>query len=238
MNKRTIPILMAAAGISAAGYYAYNIPEPPLIHHASISDKSTSMAGLSCKAMVDAARAKIENPNVVTPPGSTFSFLVTGSSNSKLRARLVLSLPIPSKTWSPAGGGSEGQGLEEFYKQLEQTCEKQGDADASAIYDALRLGLNHLQGLGCGTPAAKCSISVMSDGIENADRAMYAYLTNSKAPPPNPLPNRIAAVDFCGIDPGIAEKWADVLEAPANYRAYCEAERVAPNANKKREGVK
>jgi hypothetical protein len=237
MNKQTIMLLMAAAGITAAAFYAYKIPEPPLVHHAGILDKSTSMAGLSCKAMVDAARAKIENPNVIAPPGSTFSFLVTGSSNSKLRARLVLSEPIPSKTWSPAGGGSEGQGLDEFYKHLEQTCEKQGDADASAIYDALRLGLNHLQGLGCGTPAAKCSISIMSDGIENADRAMYTYLTNSKAPPPNQLPNRIAAVDFCGIDPGVAEKWADVLEAPANYRAYCEAERVSGNTVKKGGGA-
>jgi hypothetical protein len=238
MKRQPILLLTAAAGISAAAYYAYNIPEPPLFHHVEIVDKSTSMNGLSCKAMVDSAKAKIENPNVTLPPGSTFSFLVTGSSNSKLRARLVLSETIPSRVWSPAGGGTDAGGLDGFYKHIEQVCEKQGDADASAIYDALRLGLNHLQGLGCGTPTAKCSMSIKSDGIENADRAMYNYLANSKAPPPNALPNRIAAVDFCGIDPAIAEKWADVLEAPASYRAYCEAERLSSGEEKRGGGAK
>lgn len=226
MNMKTL--ILIGGALTAAVWYLISAritamrSAPPPAHLAMVIDNSTSQS-LQCEALPAIALDALSD----MPLGkhSRFSVFTLGSPASSYEPVMALDTAAPRKGGSMYGGS--------FKDELKRACGGFSQVDASSIFRAVQVALDHLRGEGCGASLPSCKLLVESDGEETVARSFYKSGTGKGA-----LPNDGITVLWCGYaateggggprgeqSDALISKWRRAFANPAGvtFKPFCQA---------------
>lgn len=162
--------------------------------------------------------------------GSTFSMITTGGGDTSYEPKLAMNVALPRDAANPLTIDGHGQ----FAAALRKTCETFPPAEASLIFRALVIGLEHLAGQGCAAPNS-CVLLLSSDLEENVTASVVERLRRPGGAPL--LGNANVRVLVCGYSQAgggrgprengqaLLEGWRALFSRPeaVSFRPYCSA---------------
>jgi len=234
MDKKSTYMTLAAIVLlgGAFVYWRSQVKQEPTAHVVLVTDTSSSVLK-NCNAWAETVRKSLTGLNITED--SRFGLIHTGSvAKSSMAAGLAMDTPIPID--STFGGSAEGgQTRGQFLAAIKTTCEGLPVADGSAVFRSVKMGLEHLRGLGCAGPSS-CRLVIMGDLDENIDSEI-AKRVHKGAPGPADKPvleNSFTYTELCGWEQitggtlqrtdtqAIVDGFAGLFTVPPVRRPYCD----------------
>ncbi len=221
MTFRALTIIsLGLCAVGAFGYWRYKEADlaKPAAHVVIIRDLSDSIPD-DCAPVVNLTKRALTLDGV--GGSSTITLLGTGSKATANEPQKLEQLLVPDIKLVIEGKRRADQRRSELIDKMKGRCAETRTTKASPIFQAVKRGVEHLQGLGNGE--AQRYLFVQTDGEEYANTQIMKALNQrpgTKLALPSPINNEGVRVVFCGI----AETTVDMsaggkLRPPAEDRA-------------------
>lgn len=206
MTKRAmLGILLAFCAVTTFGYWRYKVAghARAVAQFVIIKDHSDSIQN-DCGRVVGLTERALAMPDA--GKGSTIALFASGDRATSNEPRLLGELRVPAIRRVIEGQRAAAREKDELLANVKSWCGEVAEARVSPIFQAIKRGVQHLQGVGATGDLRYVFIQTDGEETENPQiTKALNYVPGTKSALPPPIQNEGVRVTFCGMAETVGE---------------------------------